>query len=323
MKEIVERGAVGVLLHLFLPDADSAVGGGKTGVAATTPGLRLAVIRPGEAAPRRYAAELGNIDPIATLGQHAVPNGDRCAWGEIDPAWLPGWYELQLADAVFDTAGGGRRSVGGMVWGVTGLVPTPFQIQLSDPQRGVGSPQWLDATVSSRVEAGPWTAERAARLDSLDRLDVPVSSRGDARAATLETLLARLGAFSGLGSGTVLGCLRALCLQQPGLTPLELAGGYDNTRHSLEARASALVDAVLSPSERAALADAWLDRAGGVEAGETPRQTLRLLRAVCVGPTTGFPDGPLVFRDPGNTRDRVRAVVDVHGNRQQIETDPG
>ncbi|MFM8220099.1 MAG: hypothetical protein ACKOJF_14400, partial [Planctomycetaceae bacterium] len=227
MKEIVERGAVGVLLHLFLPDADSAVGAGKTGVTATTAGLRLAVIRPGESAPRRYAPELGNIDPLATLGQPAVLQGDRCGWGEIDPVWLPGWYELQLADAVFNTAGGGRRSVGGMVWGVPGLVPTPFQIQLSDPQRGVGSPQWLDAPITSRVEGGPWTAERAARLDALDRLDVPVSSRGDARAATLETVLARLGAFSGVESGTVLGCLRALCLQEPGLTPPELAGGYD------------------------------------------------------------------------------------------------
>lgn len=323
MKEIVERGASAVLLHLFLPDAESGVGAGKSGVSASTSGLRVAVIRPGEAVPRRYGVDLGNIDPVPTLGVHAAPHPDRCAWGEIDPAWLPGWYELHLADALFDDTQGGRRSLGGMIFGVSGLVPTPFQIQLSDPLRGVGAPQWLDAAVSSRVDGGPWSAERAARLDLLERLDVAVSSRGDARAETLQLLLNRLGEFRGEGTGTVLGCLRALCLQQPGLTPQELAGGYDNTRHSLEARAGRAVEAVLSAHERNALADAWLDREQGVEPGESPRQTLRLLRAICLGPTQGFPDGPLVFRDPTNTHDRVRAIVDIHGNRQQITTDPG
>jgi len=376
MKEIVERGATGVILHLFLPDSGSVSGAGRTGVSPSSSGLVIALIRPGDPGPAAYSASAGTIESIVTLGTWISPTEGRCRWREIDAGLLPGWYELQLPNAWFD-ATGDRRSVAGMVWGPAGVVPTPFQIQLCDPARGVGSPSRLDAAISSRADAAAYTSVRAQRLDLLD---TPISSRGDATAATQATLLSRLGPFSGGTLNSVFGFLRAALRKDAGLTPGDVQGSFDNVTDSLEARAEAAVsqqgevldrlgpfsggtlnsvfgflraalrkDVGLTPGdvhgsfdnatdslealaqpgpalslpegERLAIAHALLDLVDGVETGETPRETLRLLRAVCVGKSTGFPNGPVAFRDRADSKNRVVATVDGDGNRQAIATD--
>jgi hypothetical protein len=78
----------------------------------------------------------------------------------------------------------------------------------------------------------------------------------------------------------------------------------------------------LTTSEREAVADAWLDRVDGIESGETPRQTLRLVRAATLGQSDGFPEGPVHFRDKANTKNRITALTDAQGNRTAIATDP-
>ena len=376
MKEIVERGATAVVLHLFLPDASSSQGAGRTGVGPATTGLVVALIRPGDAGPVAYTSATGTIEPISALGTWVAPTEGRCRWRELEATLLPGWYELQLPNTWFDTTGD-RRSVAGMVWGPAGVVPTPFQIQLSDPLRGVGSPTRLDAAVSTRADAAAYTPARAGRLDLLD---VAVSTRGDATAANQTTLLNRLGPFTGGSLNSVFGFLRGALRKDAGLTPPDLQGAFDNTTDSLEARADIAAvqqgevlnrlgpfsggalnsvfgflrgalrkDAGLTPpdlqgafdnttdsleaqsgqggevglsaAERAAIAAAVLDLVDGVEPGETPRQTLRLLRAVCVGKSTGFPDGPVAFRDRADSKNRVVATVDGQGNRQTVATD--
>lgn len=317
MKEIIERGATSVILHLFLPGASSTSGSGKAGLNSTSPGLAISVIRPGDSAPITYRADLGTIEPIIGIGSYSAPSAGKCRFHEIDSSNLPGWYELQLADVWFaDVAG--RRSVGGMIFGAADIVPTPFQVQLSDPLRGVGSPAWLDAPVSSRPASSDWTPTRAARLDLID---TAVSSRGDALASNQQTILSRLGGFTGVGNNTLLGYLRAALLKDPGFTPDSLGGTFDNQTDSLEALADRVISVVLGPGERVAVADAILDRSDGVESGETVRQFLRLLRAVCLGQSTGFPAGPVQFRDRANNKPRVTATVDAAGNRLQITTD--
>jgi hypothetical protein len=78
----------------------------------------------------------------------------------------------------------------------------------------------------------------------------------------------------------------------------------------------------LTTPEREAVADALLDRVDGIEPDETPRQTLRLLRAASVGVSNGFPEGPIHFRDKENTKDRITALTDTQGNRTAIATNP-
>ncbi|MFN7804551.1 MAG: hypothetical protein ACK5TO_11075, partial [Planctomycetaceae bacterium] len=233
MKEIVERGATAVVLHLYLPDASSTQGAGRTGIGPTTTGLVIAMIRPGEAGAVGYTAANGTIEPIATLGTWVAPTEGRCRWREIDAALLPGWYELHLPNIWFD-ATADRRSVEGMVWGPVGVLPTPFQIQLCDPQRGVGSPSLLDTAISTRADAAAYTPARAGRLELLD---VAVSTRGDATAANQTTLLNRLGPFTGGSLNSVFGFLRAALRKDAGLTPTDVQGSFDNTTDSLEARA--------------------------------------------------------------------------------------
>ncbi|MCY2966688.1 MAG: hypothetical protein NT069_24175 [Planctomycetota bacterium] len=317
MKEIIERGATSVVLHVFLPDASSNSGQGRTGLNPTSANLAIAVIRPGDATPVVYSSATSTIDPIANVGTYVAPPAGRCRLREIDPTTLPGWYELQFADALFDTSGD-RRSLGGMLYGAASLVPTPFQIQLCDPLRGVGSPSRLDATIGSRAAGVDYTPARAARLDLVD---VAVSTRGDATSANQATLLARLGAFTGIGLNTVLGFLRALMRKDPALTPSDVGGTFDSATDSLEARADAAIVASLSSTERVAVADTLLDRIDGIEPGESPRQTLRLLRAVCIGKSAGFPNGPFTFRDKADGKNRVTATVDATGNRTTVVTD--
>jgi len=68
-------------------------------------------------------------------------------------------------------------------------------------------------------------------------------------------------------------------------------------------------------------ADALLDRAAGVETGFTLRQTLRLMASVLLGKMSGGGTATEVFRDLGDTKDRVTATVDASGNRSAVTRD--
>jgi hypothetical protein len=58
-----------------------------------------------------------------------------------------------------------------------------------------------------------------------------------------------------------------------------------------------------------------------VEGSETLRQAVRLIRASTVGKSSGFPSGPGIFRDAGDTKARITATFDADGNRTAVTTD--
>lgn len=68
-------------------------------------------------------------------------------------------------------------------------------------------------------------------------------------------------------------------------------------------------------------ADALLDRADGVETGYTLRQWLRLAGSVLLGKASGLATTTAVYRDLGDTKDRITATVDTNGNRTAITRD--
>jgi hypothetical protein len=69
-------------------------------------------------------------------------------------------------------------------------------------------------------------------------------------------------------------------------------------------------------------ADALLDRAGAIETGLTPRQTLRLVASLLGGKITGANTGVEVFRNAvADSKDRVTVTVDPHGNRSVVAAD--
>lgn len=69
------------------------------------------------------------------------------------------------------------------------------------------------------------------------------------------------------------------------------------------------------------IADAWLDRADGIETALTPRQTLRLVAAALAGKLAGAATTTVTIRNVGDTKDRITALVDADGNRTAVTTD--
>ena len=76
----------------------------------------------------------------------------------------------------------------------------------------------------------------------------------------------------------------------------------------------------LTAGERNSIATALLDLAAGVETSYTVRQTLRLMASMLLGKASGGP-GSSVFRDTGDTKNRVTTVADSSGNRTTMTLD--
>ena len=68
-------------------------------------------------------------------------------------------------------------------------------------------------------------------------------------------------------------------------------------------------------------ADALLDRTAGVETGLTVRQYFRLAASALFGKASGLGTTTAVFRDFGDTKNRLSATVDANGNRSAITRD--
>ncbi len=78
------------------------------------------------------------------------------------------------------------------------------------------------------------------------------------------------------------------------------------------------IDALPTANENA---DGLLDRSAGVEAGLTPRQALRLIASVLFSKASGLGTSTAVFRNFGDSKDRVTATVDANGNRSALTID--
>ena len=66
--------------------------------------------------------------------------------------------------------------------------------------------------------------------------------------------------------------------------------------------------------------DIW-DLTNGVEASLTPREALRLIVAASAGKLAGADGTQISIRDINDTKDRIVATVDEHGNRTAVTTD--
>ena len=88
----------------------------------------FATIASNEATPTVYTQAAGNIEGITTLGTYAAPTENKCRFKEIDATNLPGWYELQLADARFAVAS--ATQLGISLHGATDMAETDAEVQL-------------------------------------------------------------------------------------------------------------------------------------------------------------------------------------------------
>ena len=139
------------------------------------------------------------------------------------------------------------------------------------------------------------TAYSAARVATLDSALPSAPSAGDTY---------RIGDLAAAAAGG-------------GVTVDGYADGQDPATLVWAAAARSLTDKAgfaLASAERDAVADALLDRAGGVETGETPRQWMRKVRAVLLGVCSA--DG--VFKRKDGTTTSLTVNLDGAGARTSV-----
>lgn len=141
--------------------------------------------------------------------------------------------------------------------------------------------------------ATDYTAARAAKLDNLD--------------ATVSSRLATAG-YTAPDNATI----------------AAIAGFVDTEVAAIKAKTDnlpALPAAVGDIPTTNQNADALLDRAAGVETGLTVRQWARLTAAALLGKVSGTAVNAPVFRDTGDTKNRITATTDATGNRTAVTLD--
>jgi hypothetical protein len=106
------------------------------------------------------------------------------------------------------------------------------------------------------------------------------------------------------------GAFTAPALANVPKTGYALTSAYDPAKTAAQAGAAM----TLTSGERDSVADAFLDRASGVEPGETPRQWMRKVRAVLLGVSTAAG----VFKRKDKTTTSVTATLDGQGARTDV-----
>lgn len=124
----------------------------------------------------------------------------------------------------------------------------------------------------------------------------------------------RLAGSSAVAGVSVLGRLvGSFSIANRAVAPITgTRAGYLDNLATAPATAGAAM--TLTSGERDAMAAALLDLADGIESGETPRQTLRLIRAVLAGVATET-SGTYVLKRKDGTTTAVTVVHDATGNR--------
>jgi hypothetical protein len=77
---------------------------------------------------------------------------------------------------------------------------------------------------------------------------------------------------------------------------------------------------IISSAVRDSIAVSLLDLANGIETSSTLRESLRLILSAMVGKCSGADTNAPVYRDRGDTVDRITAVTDSDGNRTSVTT---
>jgi hypothetical protein len=114
--------------RVFIQDTTSAVGAGLTGLTFATSGLAIHTIADNEASVTSYTSAGSTIETITTTGTFADPTATKCRFKEVDSTNLPGWYEIQVADARWAVSGARALQV---CVSVTGGFCAPVEVQLA------------------------------------------------------------------------------------------------------------------------------------------------------------------------------------------------
>lgn len=278
MKLTIKKASTDVTVYLFVQNSGSTTGAGLTGLVFNSSGLVAYYVRP-----------LGSATAITLATQTVTGAHSDGGFVEIDATNMPGWYRLDLPDAVCAT---GVNSVGIHLKGATNMAPLPLEIELVayDPQDAVrlGLTGIPNATPGGNgglptVDANNRIAGIQGTITDLDALDTAQDSQHattqSAVSAAATNVSSILGKFTGI---TLLAeWLGLIAGKQSGnataRTELRATGAgsgtYDETTDSLEANRDNIGAAGVGLTESGGTGD-QLTAAGGdgsqlTEAGGT------------------------------------------------------
>jgi hypothetical protein len=168
------------------------------------------------------------------------------------------------------------------------------------------------STAATQASAAAASAATAASQTAAAAIRAVLGMTAADLDAQLDAILAASGGGGGGGGSFTADDrtkLEGLFAVKPANTPLIDVSGRVDLRDAPNATALA------------AIATAGLDLVDGVETAWTQRQALRLILAALIGKVSGADGSTVVFRNPGDTKNRISATVDASGNRTAVTVD--
>ncbi len=199
------------------------------------------------------------------------------------------------------------------VTGKTGLTPT---VTLSKNGAAFGSP----AGAVSEVANGWYkVAGNATDSNTEGPLALHATATGADPTDTIYNVVdPATETYGAKTTSIVANAITATAINADAITAAKVANGAID---AATFAAGAIDAAALATDAANEIADALLDRAAGVETGLTPRQVFRLFAAALLGKCSGLATTTAVFRDTGDSKDRITATVDANGNRTAVTLD--
>lgn len=323
MRVAADSTNVSVILRIV----DSAAGTPETGVTSATSGIALGYWREGAASFTGLTeSDLATLDAAHSDGGLLHING--------------GYYRVDIPDAAF-ASGADRVLIGGTITDmvVVGLVveigPTLDSINtaLATVDTNVDSilaDTGTDGVVlaNDAITAAKFDESTAFPLAAADSGATQVARTG-ADADTLETLSDQLDAVKTDTAATLTDTNELQTdWANGGRLDLILDARASQTSVDDVPTNSELTTALAAADDAVLAAIAALNNisvanvmAGTVEGAETLAQTLRLMRSVLLGKSSGGGSTTITFRDAADSKARVTATVTSDGNRTAITTD--
>jgi len=336
--------------RVFIQDTTSAVGAGLTGLTFSTSGLSIHTIADNEASVTSYTAAGSTIETITTLGTFAAPTATKCRFKEIDSTNLPGWYEIQVADARWAVSG--ARAVQVRI-AVTGGFCAPVEIQLAlfdvnDTVRGgmtalpnaahdaAGGLTTLLNAIDDYLDT-----EIAAIKAKTDNLPTDPADQSAVEAAITAAQMTAAGIRAAIGMAfadldtqltNLVADVQQVDIQVDNVyldTNVTIPGllntiddFLDTEVAAIKAKTDNLPAAPAATGDiptAAQIATRVLDTEE-METGYSLRKALKFFLSLFGGKSSGFPTSP-VFRDINDTKNRVSATLDGDGNRTAVTID--
>jgi hypothetical protein len=328
-KQQIKVGFTDYSTLVFIPDPASTDGSGKTGLVAanlTVSGVRVETDN--DVTVTDYTSSLNDLAALTTA---------HTDWGlkEVSSTLAPGLYRLDIADAIF--AAGAWSAVVYVMITTSAAAASPMEFTLVAYDINDGVRLGLTALPNAAADAaGGLIISDAGGLDAdAQRADVAailvdtgttlearipaalVSGRMDcsvgAMAANVQTAASTAADYvTELQSGLA---TDALLTTVAGYLDTEIAAIKAKTDNLPASPAATGAQMALT----AAAVDAILDEV--VEGATTLREMLRGFTSALLCKASGLATTTAVYRDIGDTKDRITATVDADGNRTAVTLD--